>query len=258
MMQRIDGLHIHVQVMGEGDPVMLLHGWGVSSREMLPVAQQLTAHGFQSHLLDFPGFGASDLPPEPWDVPHYAAFIHMYLQSSGLQRVHLIGHSFGGRVSLVLAADHPEWVDKLVLVDSAGVRSPTVNQPSLFSAGRKGIAALLKLPLLNRLEPAARAWFWRKFGSADAQAAMSKSPILLETFKQVIEQDLVPYAQRIQAPTLLIWGELDQDTPLYQAKILEQAISDAGLVVFEGAGHYAYLEQLPHFIRVVTTFFKGQ
>jgi pimeloyl-ACP methyl ester carboxylesterase len=258
MMHLIEGLNIHVQVMGKGEPVLLLHGWGISLQEMLPVAEQLAPQGFQCHLLDFPGFGSSDLPPEPWDVPRYAAFVKAYLQSTGLPYVHLIGHSFGGRVSIVLAADHPEWVNKLVLVDSAGVRPRPSNKMKVYYASRKVIFTLLKLPLLRVLEPSVRAWFWRKFGSADAQAAMGKSPILLETFKRVVGQDLVPYARRIQAPTLLIWGDQDQDTPLYQAQILEQAIPNAGLVLFEGTGHYAYLERLPHFIRVVTTFFKGQ
>jgi pimeloyl-ACP methyl ester carboxylesterase len=256
-MPLIDGLEIGVDVVGEGDPVLLLHGWGVSMQEILPVAQRLSQLGFQCHSLDLPGFGSSQLPPQAWDVPRYAAFVKSYLEYAGLNSVHVIGHSFGGRISLVLGADYPDLIRKIVLVDSAGVPPRVSWQMKSYSLSRKVIFVLLKLPLLNRFEPAVRRWFWQRFGSVDAQAAIKRSPILIDTFKLVIKQDLLPYARRIHKPTLLVWGELDQDTPLDQAKILEEAIPDVGLVVFDGAGHYAYLDRLPEFVRIVTTFFKG-
>ncbi len=74
----------------------------------------------------------------------------------------------------------------------------------------------------------------------------------------VIRQDLLPYAARIKASTLLLWGELDRDTPLWQGQLLEKTIPDAGLVVFNGAGHFAYMERLPDFVRIVDTFLKGK
>jgi pimeloyl-ACP methyl ester carboxylesterase len=247
----IDGLTVGVQVVGQGQPVLLLHGWGANRQAMLPIAERLAAQGFECHCLDFPGFGQSQTPAQAWDVERYARFIVAYLESAGLEQVHLIGHSFGGRVSIVLGADFPERVQKLVLTDSAGVKPTPTGRLRLYYASRRVIFALLKLPLLSRFEPPVRERLRQRYGSADYKAA---GP-LTETFKRVVNQDLLSHARRIQAPTLLIWGDQDQDTPLKDAKLLETVIKDAGLVVFEGAGHYAYLERPADFARIVAYFF---
>jgi len=253
----IDGLSVGVQVVGQGIPVLLLHGWGQEIASFLPIGERLAPHGFACHILDLPGFGTSDTPPEPWDVPRYAQFIMTYLDYAELSKVNLIGHSFGGRLSIVLGADYPNIVDKIVLTDSAGVRpTPSVRMRAYY-ATRRVIFTLLKIPGLHLLEPPTRRWFQHKFGSPDYQNTL-QDPVFAETFKRVINQDLVPYAKRIQHPTLLIWGENDNATPLSDAKILEAAIPDAGLVVFDGAGHYAYLEQPDYFVRIVSHFLGGE
>lgn len=77
-----------------------------------------------------------------------------------------------------------------------------------------------------------------------------------ETFVKVVNQDLLPHAARVQAPTLLFWGDQDEDTPLWMGQTLEKTMPDAGLIVLEGAGHYSYLERLGEFVRVVDHFFK--
>lgn len=253
----IDGIPTGVYITdGERDPVVLLHGWGQEIASMLPIANRLTALGYPCHILDLPGFGITSAPRTVWDVPRYAAFVNAYLQQAKLKQVNLIGHSFGGRISIVLGADYPQVVDKIVLTDSAGVRPKTSPRMQAYYATRKVIFTVLRLPLLKRFDPPVRRWFQRRFGSEDYQNALH-NPMWLETFKAIINQDLVPFAKRIAAPTLLIWGENDDATPLYQAKILESAIPDAGLVVFDGAGHYAYLERPVEFVRIVDTFFGG-
>jgi pimeloyl-ACP methyl ester carboxylesterase len=76
------------------------------------------------------------------------------------------------------------------------------------------------------------------------------------TFVKVVNEDLLPYAARIKVPTLLLWGDRDEDTPLWQGQLLEKTIPDAGLVVFEGAGHYSYLDRLGETVRILDHFFK--
>lgn len=251
--QTIDNLKTGVTIFGEGAPILLLHGWGGNIKSMWPVAERLSNQGFQTHTLDLPGFGVSDLPPEAWDVPRYAKFVLSYIQSLSLEKIHLIGHSFGGRISIFLTAHHPEIVNKLVLVDSAGIKPAPTSNMKLYYLSRSIIFNLLKLPGLHQFEPSVRQWFRQKFGSTDYLNAGA----LEATFKLVINQDLLPFARQISVPTLLIWGEKDMDTPLSDAKILEEAIPDAGLVVFEGAGHYSYLERPTDFTRIVTHFFKS-
>jgi pimeloyl-ACP methyl ester carboxylesterase len=186
-------------------------------------------------------------------VGDYADFVMAYIQKMKLNRVRLIGHSFGGRISIYLSAHYPEVVRQIVLADSAGVRPEQSMNMRLYYSGRRVMFTLLKIPGLRRFERPLRDWLRQKFGSTDY---LNAGP-LEETFKLVINEDLVPIAREIQAPTLLIWGEQDKDTPLRDAKILEDAIPDAGLVVFEGAGHYAYLERPTEFARIVSHFFKS-
>ncbi|NDJ63348.1 MAG: alpha/beta fold hydrolase, partial [Chloroflexi bacterium] len=201
---------------------------------------------------DLPGFGATPPPPPVWNVHDYAAFVIAYLDAHDLARVHLIGHSFGGRLGLVLGADHADRFDKIALFDSAGVRSPTpVSQRlrlSVYRGLRDGLARLGA----RRLSDDLRAWYNQRYGSVDYQQAGA----LRETFVQVVSEDLLPVAARVSRPTLLLWGDQDEDTPLWQGQLLEQTIPDAGLVTFPGAGHYSYLERLAEAVRIVDHFFR--
>jgi len=245
----VNGLKVACTVHGDGPAAILaLHGWGGGVESFWPVALQLNRSGrYSIHLLDLPGFGGSDLPPGAWDVPAYAAFVAAYLEVRGLERAHVLGHSFGGRIGLVLGADYAGRVDRLVLANSAGVPNPpTPVRDAIVKAGK----AILRLPGLRRLYEPARRRAYERFGATDYLEA---GP-LRETFLRVVGQDLLPHAARISRPTLLIWGDQDRDTPLWQGHRLEQTIPGAGLVVFEGAGHFSYLERLPEYVRIVDHF----
>lgn len=249
----VNGLRIAESILGDGSPVLMLHGWGANINLMLPLAQKLALSGYKNYVLDLPGFGESDVPPDAWGVLDYANFVLVYLDHHALEQVHLVGHSFGGRLGLVLGAEHSQRIDKMVLIDSAGVRTP----PSRSSQLRLK-AYRLALTTLNRVGLSAqsnqlRAWYTGRYGSSDYKAA---SGVMRETFVRVVNEDLLPYAARVRPSTLLMWGDQDQDTPLWQGKLLEQMIPDAGLVVWEGAGHYSYLDRLADTARVIDHFFK--
>ncbi len=250
----IDGLTIASEVYGEGEPVLLLHGWGCRIENMQAVGERLASLGYHIHIIDMPGFGRSTLPDTVWGVDEYARFVIRYLDGAHLKPVNLIGHSFGGRISLVLGADYADYVKKIVLTDSAGVITPPSTSQQLRKAAFGLANKAFTLPGASALEKPFREWARQRYGSADLRNAGPLEPI----FRKVILQDLVPRAARIKAPTLLIWGDQDQDTPLWQAQVLEKTIPDAGLVVFQGAGHFAYQERLPDFIRIVDTFLGGK
>ncbi len=248
---QVAGLRTARQVLGEpsAPAVLLLHGWGGAIESMQGVAVALSRRDFCAHALDLPGFGRAQLPPEAWGAAEYARWAMEYVACAGLERVHLIGHSFGGRLSIVMGAEFPQRVAKIVLTSSAGVLSPPDVRTRLVKAGK----AALRLLGLSALEKPMRALARAAFGSDDLKAAGALEPI----FRRVVAEDLLPYAARIAAPTLLIWGDQDRTTPLWQAQKLEQTIPDAGLVVFQGAGHFAYQERQAEFVRIVETFFKG-
>ncbi len=250
VVRTIAGLRTGTCVTGSGIPVVALHGWGGSARSFWPVAEGLAAEGFAVHLLDLPGFGQSDPPPAPWDVADYVRFVLAYLDASDLPRVALLGHSFGGRIGLMLAAQQPERISKMVLANSAGLRTPL----SLTQQTRIVLARVVRETLdraqLTSARERLQAFYNRRYASEDYRNAGA----LRETFLRVIAEDLTPYARQVQTPTVLIWGDRDADTPLWQGRKLEQLIPDAGLIVFEGAGHFSYLERLDDYVRIVVQF----
>lgn len=232
--------------------VIALHGWGAHSGLMWPVAERLARLGYRVLVPDLPGFGQSQPPPVAWSVGDYAHFVLAYLDAHHADQVFLIGHSFGGRLGLVLGADQPDRIRRMALADAAGVPSrPSLTtrtrlavykrvRDTLYAVGAKGTADKL------------RAWYGKRYGSADYQSAGA----LRETFVRVVNENLLPYAARVACPTLLFWGDKDEDTPLWQGQTLERTIPDAGLIVYPGAGHYSYLEHLGEFVQVVDHFFK--
>lgn len=233
-------------------PVVLLHGWGASSDLMLPVAERLYPLGYTVYTLDLPGFGASDIPPNTWSIHDYAKFIIAFLDQLAIERVHLVGHSFGGRISLVLGADYPQRVAKLALADSAGVPTPQSGSTQLRLRAYRAVRQSLERVGAKGSAAKLRSWYNNRYGSSDLKGAGA----LRETFLRVVNEDLRPYAARVAAPTLLFWGDQDEDTPLWQGEALEKLIPDAGLIVYPGAGHYSYLDRLPEFVRTLDHFFK--
>ena len=136
----INNLNISYQVAGEGDRVVLLHGWGSEATSFQPVFEWL-AQSHKVYALDLPGFGKSQLPHIPWNTSDYAQFIIAFLDKFDIPKAHFIGHSFGGRISIIVSAEYPEKVDKLILVDSAGIRPRRTAKYYL----RVGMAKISKL-----------------------------------------------------------------------------------------------------------------
>jgi pimeloyl-ACP methyl ester carboxylesterase len=248
----VDGLRIVYREDGPPDapPVVVLHGWGASIAAVASIQAGLR----QTHrtiALDLPGFGASDPPPTAWGAEEYAAHLRAFLRQRGISRASFIGHSHGGRVAIVLAATRPEMVDKLVLVDSAGLRPKRSAGYYARVYSYKASRRLLTVPLLaGPLGAPLRRQFETRAGSDDFRQAGS----MRGTLVRVVNEDWRHLLPRIQAPTLLIWGELDDATPVADGQIMERLIPDAGLVVFPGAGHFAYADDVDRFARVVGHF----
>ncbi len=242
------GARVWYEAAGVARPVLLLHGWGANAAAMRPIFDSLRAD-HSVYALDFPGFGQSPLPPEAWGVGEYADLVVRFLDSLGVAKTDVVGHSFGGRVGIKLAARWPERVERLVLVDSAGVPHATPGRAAIRAGLRAG-RAILSAPGLGGLRGKAEALARDRLGSEDYRSA---GP-LRETFLKVISEDLRPNLPEIKAPTLLVWGENDQDTPLADAKVMESSIPDAGLVVLKGAGHFSYLDRPADFARIVRHF----
>ena len=217
----------------------MIHGWGANGELLLPLARELTPFGYRLLIPDLPGFGESAEPALPFSIMDYANFCIAYLDHHNLDRVFYFGHSLGGRIGLALAAEHSRRIRSMALSNSAGIKAPVsrFNQLrlGLYKAARKSLDSIGAAAISERL----REIYNRRYGSSDYLAA---SPIMRQTLVKVVGQDLLPYAKRAATPTALIWGDRDEETPLWMGETLEREMPDAALIVHKGAGHYAYLD----------------
>jgi pimeloyl-ACP methyl ester carboxylesterase len=247
----IQGISTRCRTVGAGPEVLVLHGWGASIEAVGSIVNALSP-SCTVHAVDLPGFGQAGLPPQPWGVEEYSDWTQALLDALGLQTASIVGHSHGGRIAIHLAAHHPDRVDKLVLVDAAGIRAPR----TLRWYRRVAMAKLAK-HVLNRLGSPGRALSGRLVGRTASGDYSATAEALRPTFNRLVSADLTPLLPQVRASTLLIWGEHDEDTPVRDGETMEQLIPDAGLVVFEGAGHFAYADQPQRFARIARHFLGG-
>lgn len=216
---------------------------------MMPVIDCLS-DPFRVVAFDLPGFGESPSPPGVWGTPDYAAFVRDALATMGIERAHFVGHSYGAKTSLYLAATVPSLVDKLVLQASSGLRTPpSVKARMKRSASRAARAAGRFGTPGSRIRDAV----YRRIQSSDYRDAGALRPILVK----VVNEDFGYLLARVEASTLLVWGTEDNAVPLRHAHTMEKSIPDAGLVVFQGAGHFAYLDDSDRFCLVVRHFLEA-
>lgn len=244
---KIQGLRTRHLVRGSGAPLLVLHGWGASIEAVHPIVAGLEKVA-TVHALDLPGFGQSELPPRPWGVKEYQAFVVAFMDALGIERATVIAHSNGGRIAIRMAATEPARVERLVLVDSAGIRP----KRTLRWYRRVALAKIGKhaARFFGRPGERLREALVGRAGSTDYLAAGEMRPTLV----RLVNSDLREHLSNIKVPTLLIWGSNDTDTPLSAAREMERLIPDAGLVVLEGAGHFSYLDQPARFARIVSHF----
>ncbi|MGQ4807921.1 Dihydrolipoyllysine-residue acetyltransferase component of acetoin cleaving system [Candidatus Entotheonellaceae bacterium PAL068K] len=244
-----NGLKLRYTAAGDGEPVLLLHGWGCTIDSMGLIFNDLVPH-YTVVALDFPGHGESDLPPKAWGVSDYAALVLRVMDALGLRRPHIIAHSHGGRVSIKLAATHPDRVDKLVLVNSAGIRPPrprTYYARALLASIGKGFARYC-----GRVGERTRTLIYRAIASTD----YANAGPLRDTFVKLVNEDLTPLLPHIAASTLLLWGEDDTETPVASAMIMQRLIPHAELIILKHAGHFSYIDQFGKFRLVVRKFLR--
>ena len=244
----VQGIRYHYEVTGDGADVVLLHGWGCTL-EIWQSLRSVLEPDFRVWAIDFPGFGGSATPPDPWSVYDYAESFAAFLQQLGITDPVLVGHSFGGRIAILHASSHP--VSKVVLVDAAGIRPRRSVNYYVKVYGFKLMKRLLPFVLGKERAAAVVERRRRSAGSDDYNAL---SGVMRDTFVRVVNEDLRRYLPAIEAPTLLVWGDRDTATPLADAKLMERRIADAGLVVFPGAGHYSFLERSGQFAAVMRSF----
>lgn len=254
MFKKVNGININYEQKGSGELVVLLHGWGANITLFANMIELLSKK-YTVVAMDMPGFGKSEEPPSAWCVDDYVQFVIDFLADYDNKHITFLGHSFGGRVTIKMCSrnDLKFSIDRVILVDSAGILPPKTNKKSFRTYYYKAGKAVLSNKLVSKIFPDALENFRKKMGSADYAAA---SPLMRQVLVKVVNEDLEPLLPNIKCPALLVWGVNDTATPLSDGEKMEKLIPDAGLVKLENAGHYSFLEQQFIFNRVLASFMK--
>lgn len=241
MIKNIKGLDINYIDYGEStkQAIVLLHGWGQNIEMMKPIGDKMIRDN-RVIIVDLPGFGKSSEPQDVWTVYDYVECIHELLSVLKVKNPIMIGHSFGGKISLVYASKYD--VKKLVTFGS-----PFKQEIKELSLKTKILKGLKKVPVINKLEGFAK----KHIGSSDYRNASS---MMREILVDTVNLDITEEVKKISCPTLLIWGTEDEAVSIEDARELETLIKDCGLVEYEGCTHYAYLERLGQTINVLNSF----
>lgn len=212
-----------------GETLLFLHGWGGN---ILSFKHAYTAMSDMG--LDCVNFAFPSVVPSDWGVYDYAALVTAFLKSVDIEKPIVIGHSFGGRIAMILAAQGV--AEKIALVDSAGLKPrPSLNKKLRIAAYRR--AKKCGKPLDG-------------YGSIDYNNLGSD---MRKVFVRIVNTHLDGLLPYIKCDTLIFWGKRDRDTPMYMAKRLRRGIKTSKLVTVDG-GHYSYVDASYKFVQQLKSF----
>ncbi|MCH5163232.1 MAG: alpha/beta hydrolase [Clostridiales bacterium] len=237
MRDEIDGVRFEYEVNGHylrgAKTVVFLHGWGGDLRSFRGAFSAVTDLGLSAVNFAFP----KEVPPD-WGVYDYAAFVGAFLEREGIAGATIVGHSFGGRVGIILAAQRK--AEKLVLVDAAGMK-PRFSLRKKIKIARYKRAVKCGKPLDG-------------MGSVDYNNTSGDGRKVFVRIVNTHLDKLLPY---IECETLIVCGKSDKDTPPYMAKRLKRGIKNSELVFLDG-GHYCYTESHHTFVRLLKKFLSAR
>lgn len=219
-------------------PIIWLHGWGQDHSSLLKIAKSLNYQG-QQYLFDQPGFGQTAMLPKGSDTADYAAQLLQQLEAIGVTGpVTLVGHSFGARVAVQLAAAYPDRVDRVIMISGAGLKQ---KRSIIWRLKALRLKIMGKMAYLSdRVFGTDKlAEFRRTYGSADYRNAGE----LRETFVKVVNEDLSQKAKQLPCPALMIYGSEDRETPPAMGQRYARLIPFGRYVECRGFGHLDILDR---------------
>ena len=217
--------------------MVFLHGY-LSSKEAFAAQIEYFSKFYRVTAIDFLGFGESKPLTSPFSVFDYAAWTREVFTLLDIRNPHIIAHSFGCRVAVKMLSLDSVFAEKVVLTGPAGI------------IRKRGLAYHVKVKTYRLVKRVAPRFAERKFGSEEYR---SLPPIMRESYKKIVNEDLREDAKKIQNPVLIIQGEEDTTTPLAEAKIYLQSLQNAALKTMRG-GHFAFAEE-PLLFNLITEEF---
>lgn len=224
--------------------VVFLHGWGGNHESLFSLMPVFDEYNVLT--LDFWGFGNSEPVSENYDIYSYSDAVVALLKYLKLDKLTLVGHSFGGRIAIIISSEIREKVENLILIDSAGI----LPKKSVKKFYKKLLFKFNNYLVKHGIKDEKTLI---KYYSAD-YLKLNKTE--QQVFKRIINEDLEKYLDFITQRALIIWGEKDKDTPLYMAKKMERGIKNSELVIIKNASHFAYIEHTNLVNKVIKDFLK--
>ncbi|WP_174727591.1 alpha/beta fold hydrolase [Mesobacillus harenae] len=245
----ISGVKTHVYTAGEGEPLLWMHGAG-GITSILKTFEEL-ARNYKVYLVDHPGFGLSEKKEERFiDFTDYNYFYRDFLDHYSLDKVHLVGHSLGGRMAVEFAISHPHRVNKLVLISASGLYIEGVKRTDIF------IHQPEKRPALYFYNPKYAEDMLRKEKSEEEKSIEVKNLTMFARLTwEKSDNRKFPFLLRyVTAPTCIIWGENDEVLPVEHGKVFEEHIQNAKLYILQKCGHIPHVEQEEQCIGIIQNF----
>jgi pimeloyl-ACP methyl ester carboxylesterase len=257
------GYKLHYLESGRGDPVILLHGSGGEGARWMPTIKGLSG-SFRVIALDHVGFGQSDKPLTIYHTGVFAGFLAQFMKTIGVPKATVMGQSMGAGVALYLTVHHPEMVDRLIMVDGGGFRSPSDPPPAPPNWHNRQIANAGTLE--ESREYMEKLFYDHSFVTDELVEhnlmLRLTSGFTAESMQTASERGLGGVTEAevraVKAPTLLIWGMNDPLSSVANAEKLNNAIKNSRKVLFDKAGHYPFIEHAERFNQVVLEFLKTQ
>ena len=263
----VAGATVNYAEIGEGPPIVLLHGLGGCWQNWLENMPRLAELGHRVIAPDLPGFGASPMPPWEITIPAYGRMISELCEQLQVGRCVLAGNSMGGFVATEIAVGEPEWVERLVLISAAGMSHAKMRREPVLAGARLSAAAnplLLRLDIRSMRRPGLRKL---AFGGVMRHPDKLRRELLVEMIGPAVGADgflaavagltgydLTDRLERIRIPTLIVWGRDDLVVPASDAAGFHERIAGSELVVFDDCGHVPMIERPVRFNRLLADF----
>ncbi|MDO8436424.1 MAG: alpha/beta hydrolase [bacterium] len=210
--------------------ILILHGWGSSSRSWQKVKELLESDELKVFVPDLPGFGENPAPDNPWGTDEYVEWVNTFAEKNNLSRFFLLGHSFGGGLAIKYSVKFPEKVEKLFLVAAAYSRKKTLKR-TFFAAASKIFKIFYFLPFYSLARKAFYKFIIRKSDYLYVEGVMK------ESYLKIIKEDLSIMLSSIEMPTVIIWGKKDDLTPIKWAHFAKEKIKNSELVIIDNGDH---------------------
>lgn len=248
----INDFNIYYEKYGLGKQnIIILPGWGDNRSTFKHIISFLEKY-FTIYIIDYPGFGKSTFPNRDLTMDDYTNLIVNFMNVKDIKNPIIIAHSFGGRIAISLSGKKKIKLNKIILIDSAGIKPRKTFKQRLKQRAYK-ILKKIKYLLPKKCKEKYISFLIKIFGSNDFKNLNSN---IRKTFINIVNADLKAYLKNILVPTLLIWGENDFDTPINDAYIMQKEIPDSGLVILEKASHFSYLDYPSYTNNIINEFIK--